>query len=71
MPVLPVRTNGEVPKEKIRGIMRELAKIVITKKIDVGETVAANIAETGCDIIATSRIRVQEELYGKSACVDN
>ena len=54
VPVLPVRTNGEVPKGKITEIIRELSRITITKKIGIGETVAANIAGTGCDIIATS-----------------
>ena len=54
MPVLPVRTNGEVPKEKITDIIRELSKVVITEKIGIGEIVAANILGTGCDIIATS-----------------
>jgi CxxC motif-containing protein len=56
MPVLPVRTNGEVPKEKITEIMRELSKIKITERTGIGETVAADILGTGCDIIATSDI---------------
>ena len=64
MPVLPVRTNGEVPKEKIREIIRELSKFVITEKIGIGETVAANILGTGCDIIATSNM-LKEESYVK------
>jgi len=56
MPVLPVRTNGEVPKEKIKEIMRELSKVVVTQRIGIGETVVVNILGTGCDIIATSNI---------------
>jgi len=64
MPVLPVRTNGEVPKEKIKEIIRELSKIVITEKIGIGETIAANILGTGCDIIATSNM-LKEETYVK------
>jgi len=64
MPVLPVRTNGEVPKEKIKEIIRELSKVVITEKIGIGETVAANILGTGCDIIATSNM-LKEEIYVK------
>jgi len=56
MPVLPVRTKTEVPKEKIPSIMRELSCIIINKKINIGETIAANILNTGCDIIATSGI---------------
>ena len=55
-PVLPVRTNGEVPKDKITEIIRELSRITITEKTGIGETVAANIAGTGCDIIATSNM---------------
>jgi len=62
MPVLPVRTNGEVPKEKIKEIIRELSKVVITEKIGIGETVAANILGTECDIIATSNMLKEENL---------
>jgi len=54
MPVLPVRTNGEVPKEKIKNIIRELSKVTVTEKTGIGETVVENILGTGCDIIATS-----------------
>jgi CxxC motif-containing protein len=56
VPVLPVRTGGEVPKGKITEIIRELSRITITERIGIGEIVAADIAETGCGIIATSNI---------------
>ena len=62
MPVLPVRTNGEVPKEKIKDIIHELSKVVITEKIGIGETVAVNILGTNCDIIATSDMLKEESL---------
>ena len=55
-PVLPVRTSGDVPKEKIMGIIRELSKVTVTKKIGIGEIVSANILGTGCDIVATSDV---------------
>ena len=54
IPVLPVRTKGEVPKGKITEIIRELSRITITEKIGIGGIVAGNVAGTGCDIIATS-----------------
>lgn len=60
MPVLPVRTNGEVPKEKISEIMKELSKVLITEKIGIGETVVKCISGTGCDIIATGKIKGNE-----------
>ncbi|MEI8200179.1 MAG: DUF1667 domain-containing protein [Eubacteriales bacterium] len=56
LPVLPVRTKGEVPKEMIPGIIRELAKVLISEKIGIGETVAANILGSGVDVIATSNL---------------
>lgn len=54
MPVLPVRTKGEVPKEMITGIICELAKVLISERIGIGETVAADIMGSGVDVIATS-----------------
>jgi len=54
IPVLPVRTRGEVPKEKITAIIRALSKITITEETGIGDVVAADILGTGCDIIATS-----------------
>jgi CxxC motif-containing protein len=63
MPVLPVSTSGEVPKEKIPEIIRALAKVTVTERIGIGETVVANISGTGCGIIATSNM-----LKGESLC---
>ena len=54
MPVLSVRTNGEVPKEKITKIVRKLSKVLITKRLKIGDVIVKNIYRTGCDIIATS-----------------
>jgi len=54
VPVLPVKIKGEVPKEKIKMIIRELSDVMISERIGIGETVAGNILGTGCDVIATS-----------------
>ncbi|MCL2762850.1 MAG: DUF1667 domain-containing protein [Treponema sp.] len=54
MPVLPVRTAGEVPKALIPAIMRELAKVVVSERIPIGEPVVRDVLGTGCDIITTS-----------------
>ena len=56
MPVLPVRTKGEVPKGVIMDIIAELSKVVITEKMSIGDTIIANVLGTGCDIIATGSI---------------
>ena len=64
-PVLPVKTNKDVPKDKIIDIIRELSGIIITDRIGIGEKVVSNIAGTGCDIIARSNI-LKEQKYVKA-----
>jgi len=56
VPVLPVKTRGEVPKDKIYEIMRELSKVIVRKNMRIGDIVAANVSRTGCDIIATKNL---------------
>lgn len=54
MPVMPVRTNGEIPKEMIPNIMYELGKVLVSERIGIGDIVVKDILGSGCDIIATS-----------------
>lgn len=60
-PVLPVRTNGEVPKESIPAVMDALARLVVDKPLACGDTVAGDVAGTGCGVIATSNILMELE----------
>jgi CxxC motif-containing protein len=60
VPVVPVRTNTEVPKEKIPEIMKELSKIIISNNIGIGEKLVTNILNTECDIILTSDLLRKE-----------
>jgi len=59
VPVISVRTNGEIPKDKIPDAMRELNDIVIDKEIDCGDVLIENVAETGVQVIITSSILMQ------------
>ncbi len=61
MPVLPVRTGGEIPKEAIPQCMAILSGIVLDRKIRCGDIVLSNIAGTGCDVIATLDLYSGEE----------
>lgn len=54
MPVLSVRTNGEIPKEKVKKIVKKLSRIVVTERKRIGDIIEENILKTGCDVIATS-----------------
>jgi CxxC motif-containing protein len=56
VPVLPVRTDGEIPKGKIDEAMRELNNFVLRVPLTCGDTVLENLAGTGCRVIATSNL---------------
>lgn len=56
VPVLPVRTDGEIPKEKVFDAMRELSRIVVRKRLACGDVVLEDVADCGCRVIATSNI---------------
>ena len=58
MPLLPVRTNGEIPKSKIQEAMRILNNVTIEKSVLCGEIVLSNILECDCDVIATSNLTI-------------
>jgi CxxC motif-containing protein len=56
VPVLPVRTAGEIPKGKIRGVMRYLNGVTVAKPLAVGEAVVENVLGLGVNVIATSNL---------------
>ncbi|MCL1814013.1 MAG: DUF1667 domain-containing protein [Treponema sp.] len=60
VPVLPVRTAGEIPKGKIRDLMNHINGIIINRPVGIGETVAENILGLGVNVIATSNILREE-----------
>jgi CxxC motif-containing protein len=53
-PVLPVRTRGEIPKEKIREVMAFLNTVTIREPLGIGAVAAENVLGLGKDIIVTS-----------------
>jgi len=54
VPVLPVRTDGEIPKGKIMEAMGVLNSIVIDSDLDCGDTVLEDLVGSGVRVIATS-----------------
>lgn len=53
-PRLPVKTEGPIPKEKIREVMDVCHHVLIKCKVEVGEIVVENICQTGINLVATS-----------------
>ena len=54
VPVLPVRTKGEVPKKAIPALMAELSKVLVKRRIGIGAVVVHDVF--GTDVIATSDV---------------
>jgi len=59
VPVLSVRTDGEIPKSKMMNAMLELGQIVIEEELSCGDTVLEDVAETGVRVIVTSSALMQ------------
>ncbi|MEG0305140.1 MAG: DUF1667 domain-containing protein [Oscillospiraceae bacterium] len=60
-PVLPVRTDGEMPKGMLPKAIKELSQIVVSTPLVCGDIVVENLLGTGCNVIATSSILCGQE----------
>jgi CxxC motif-containing protein len=56
VPVLPVRTAGEIPKGAVPAALSQLAKYMVQSRLACGEVIIEDLAGTGCPVIATSNI---------------
>lgn len=54
--MLPVRTRSPIPKERLAACMQALAGIRVAPPVRSGQVIAADVAGTGVDIIATEDI---------------
>ncbi|MCD5414336.1 MAG: DUF1667 domain-containing protein [Clostridiales bacterium] len=53
LPRLPVRTDGEIAKELIFEVMKEINAIVLDYHVECSDIVLRNVLNTGVNIIAT------------------
>ena len=54
-PVLPVRTAGEIPRDRVPDVMRALSGVRLTERLGIGEPVLRDVLGLGVDIITTSQ----------------
>lgn len=54
--VLPVKTQTDIPKDKIFACMKALQEIEVEPPIERGTVILENVAQTGVDIISTKRL---------------
>ena len=51
--MLPVKTDGSIPKDMVFDIMKVLAEITVTTPVNVGDVIVKNVLDTGVDIVST------------------
>ncbi|MBW2063747.1 MAG: DUF1667 domain-containing protein [Deltaproteobacteria bacterium] len=52
VPLLPVRSNGEIPKGRLMVCMVEISKHQVSGPVRIGEVVISNILGLGVDMVA-------------------
>lgn len=63
--MLPVKTNGSVPKEKMFEVMEVLANIKITAPVSVGDIIVKNVLNTGVDIVSCKTMKNTSIIYNE------
>ena len=56
-PVVSVRTDGEIPKNKIFELIKLLRDVVIDKSLPIGTAVLTDVFGTGVDVITTTEMQ--------------
>jgi CxxC motif-containing protein len=59
-PLLPVASDGEIPKGMVKKCVRELSKIKVKAPVNYGDVIVEDVCGTGVDVIA-SRSMVKNE----------
>jgi CxxC motif-containing protein len=56
LPSVSVKTETDIPKDKIFACIRALKEIELTAPVTIGQVVVENVADTGVKVIATKNI---------------
>ena len=55
-PLLPVRTNSTIPKDKLRECAYLVSQITVEPPLAIGEVVLPNILGTGTDLVCSDEL---------------
>ena len=51
-PLLPVRTNKAIPKDRLRDCARFVSQVKVRPQLGIGEVIVPNVLGTGADLIS-------------------
>lgn len=55
-PLVSVKTDKEVPKDKIFEIMQEINKVKLVAPVNIGDIIIKDVLGTGANIVATAKV---------------
>lgn len=56
IPMVSVKTEQDIPKEKMMDIMKLLTDIQVSAPVHIGDIILENAAQTGANIVATKEV---------------
>ncbi|MCY6356694.1 DUF1667 domain-containing protein, partial [Clostridium sp. ZS2-4] len=54
--VVPVKTEADIPKDKIFECVKALKGLAVKAPVNIGDVVLENFADTGVNVIATKKV---------------
>ena len=68
VPVISVRTDGEIPRDKLMDAMTELSDVMVETELNCGDIVLEDVVKTGVNVIITSSalMKLGAELENKN-----
>ncbi len=54
--VIPVKTNGTIPKERMMECMEKINRVTVELPAHIGDVVIKNVLGTGVDVVVTANM---------------
>ena len=61
VPVISVKTDLEIRKDDVLKVMEEINKVVIDKRMKIGDIVISNVLNSGANIVVSSNALMEGE----------
>jgi len=56
LPVVSVKTQSDIPKEKIEDVVAALKDIEVEAPVSIGDVIVENVCDTGVNVVATRNV---------------
>lgn len=60
IPVVSVKTAGDVPKDKVFDVMRDIRSASVLAPVKIGDVIVRNAGGSGTDVIATKSVGIKD-----------